>query len=50
MPSQACLVVAHSSGDLMRIDFTIAYIQYNLSNLCSAKLTVYLLRRGVLFL
>ena len=50
MPSQACLVVAHSSGDLMRINFTIAYIQYNLSNLCSAKLTVYLLRRGVLFL
>ena len=37
---QACFVVAHSSGDLMRINFTIAYIQYNLSNLCSAKLTV----------
>ena len=26
---QACFVVAHSSGDLMRINFTIAYIQYS---------------------
>ena len=34
----------------MRINFTIVYIQYNLSNLCSAKLTVYLLRRTALFL
>ena len=36
---QACFVVTHSSGDLMRINFTIAYIQYSLSNLCGAKLT-----------
>ena len=34
----------------MRINFTIAYIQYSLSNLCSAKLTVKLLRRRALFL
>ena len=26
-------------GDLMRVNFTIAYIQCSLSNLCSAKLT-----------
>ena len=26
---QTCFVVAHSSGDLRRIIFTIAYIQYN---------------------
>ena len=32
---QACFVVAHSSGELMRIDFTIAYIQYNLHDLTS---------------
>ena len=43
-------MVAHSSGDLTRINFTIAYIQYSLSNLCSAKLTVQLLRRRALFL
>ena len=34
----------------MRINFTIAYIQYSLSNLCSVKLTVKLLRRRALFL
>ena len=34
----------------MRINFTIAYIQYSLCNLCSAKLTVKLLRRRALFL
>ena len=34
----------------MRINFTIAYIQYSLSNLCSAKLTGKLLRKRVLFL
>ena len=44
---QACFVVAHSSGDLMRIKFTIAYIQYSLSNLCSAKLTVSCCVRGL---
>jgi len=32
-----CFVVAHSSGDLMRILFTTVYIQYNLDNICSAK-------------
>ena len=39
-PLQACFVVAHhSSGDLMRIIFTINYIQYNLHNIhvASAK-------------
>ena len=41
---------AHSSGDLMRIHFTIAYLQCSLSNLCSAKLTGQLLRKRVLFL
>ena len=34
----------------MRINFTIAYMQYSLSNLCSAKLTGLLLRKRVLFL
>ena len=34
----------------MRINFTIAYIHYSLSNLCSVKLTGYLLCRRVLFL
>ena len=34
----------------MRINFTIAYIQCSLSNLCSAKLTGWLLRKRVLFL
>ena len=29
----------NSSGDLMRINFTIGYVQFSLSNLCSAKLT-----------
>ena len=44
----ACFGVAHSSGDLMRINFTIA--NYNFNNLCSVKLTVWLLRKGDLFL
>ena len=43
---QACFVVAHSSGDLMRINFTIAYIQYSLSNLCSAKLSLVIAQEG----
>ena len=34
----------------MRINFTIGYIQCSLSNLCSAKLTGWLLRKRVLFL
>ena len=34
----------------MRISFTIGYIQCSLSNLCSAKLTGWLLRKRVLFL
>ena len=34
----------------MRINFTIGYIQCTLSNLCSAKLTGWLLRKRVLFL
>ena len=46
---QACFVVAHSSGDLTRINFTIAYIQYSLSNLCSAKLTFSCSVRGLGF-
>ena len=37
-------------GDLRRINFTIDYIQYNLFNLCSAKLTSQLLHRRALFL
>ena len=36
----------HSSGDLMRINFTIAYIQYSLSNLCSAKLSLVSAQEG----
>ena len=43
---QARFVVAHSSGDLMRINFTIAYIQYSLSNLCSAKLSLVITQEG----
>ena len=35
-----------SSGDLMRINFTIAYIQYSLSNLCSAKLSLVIAQEG----
>ena len=31
----------------MRINFTIAYIQYSLSNLCSAKLSLVSLEVGV---
>ena len=34
----------------MRINFTIGYIQCSLSNLCSVKLTGWLLRKRVLFL
>ena len=37
-------MVAHSSGDLIRIIFTIAYIQYNLIH-AARNLTVKLLRR-----
>ena len=32
--------------DLMRINFTIAYIQYSLSNLCSAKLSLVIAQEG----
>ena len=34
----ACFVVTHSSGDLIRINFTIAYIQYSLSNKPTCRL------------
>ena len=30
----------------MRINFTIAYIQYSLSNLCSAKLSLVIAQEG----
>ena len=46
---QVCFVVAHSSGDLTRTIFTIAYIQYNLIY-AARNLTVYFLRRRALFL
>ena len=41
---QACFVVAHSSGDLIKIYFTIAYIQSNIHNNSSseAKLNIYM--------
>ena len=34
---QACFVVAHSSGNLMRKIFTTPITQYNLHNICGAK-------------
>ena len=41
-----CGIYAHSSGDLMRINFTVAYIQYSFCNLCSAKLSLVIAQEG----